>query len=330
MSVPLTIRQEPVVPQSFLSRVQQSHGGPLKALSIRSVQLNLGLRCNLSCGHCHVKASPRRREQMTWKTMNLALGAARRVRAAVVDLTGGEPLLHPRFIDLVEAIRAGGMQVIVRTNLVSLERKGQEATAEFLKKHRVRIIATLPSLEATVTDSQRGVGIYQESIGVVKKLNAIGYGIDPTLPLDLVHHPPGALLLPRQSALEHDYKRELGLRHGIRFTQLFAVANMPVGRFAEQLAASGEAAAYLHKLRTAFNPHTLAGLMCRHLLHVAWDGTLYDCDFNCGLGLKLRSDTPTHIRDFDASTFLQRRINSGEHCYGCTAGRGSSFTGALV
>jgi radical SAM/Cys-rich protein len=201
---------------------------------------------------------------------------------------------------------------------------------EFLKKHRVHLIASLPSFIEANVDRQRGPGVYRQGIEVLKLLNAVGYGIDATLPLDLVYNPPGASLPRRQVDLERDFKRELDHRYGIRFTQLIAIANMPVGRFRSELHRQGKNAGYMKMLVEQFNPDTLEGLMCRHQLHVGWDGTLYDCDFNSGLLLSVNASTPANIRDFNPTTYLQRQICTAEHCFGCAAGWGSSFGGALV
>jgi radical SAM/Cys-rich protein len=330
MAIPLMIHREPVTAGAFARRAASAIGGPLKALSIRSVQLNIGLRCSLACRHCHVESSPRRREEMSWQTMQLAIDAARRVRAATLDVTGGEPEMHPQFRKLIAAARKAGLQVTVRTNLVILLKPPHTKLLAFFKTHRVRIVASLPSYEEGAVDLQRGRGVYRDSVTALQNLNKIGYGIDPTLPLDLIHNPAGTATALPQPTLEQDYKRELDIRHGIRFTQLFVVANMPVGRFHNDLEREGKSLAYLQKLQAGFNPDTLDGLMCRHQLHVGWDGTLYDCDFNCASDMRVRNDTPTHIRDFDPTTYLQRKINTADHCFGCTAGRGSSFGGTLV
>jgi radical SAM/Cys-rich protein len=201
---------------------------------------------------------------------------------------------------------------------------------EFLKANRVRLVASFPSFIEANVDRQRGRGVYRDSVDAMKLLNSIGYGIEPTLPLDLVYNPPGASLPRRQADMERDFKRELDHRHGIRFTQLLAFTNMPIGRFQTELERQEKSAGYMRLLQETFNPATLEALSCRHQLHVGWDGTLYDCDFNSGLALHVNSDTPAHIRDFDPTTYLQRRIANADHCFGCTAGCGSSWEGALV
>jgi radical SAM/Cys-rich protein len=330
LKVPLTIRHESFAAGAFNRRVAQSIGGPLRALSIRTVQINIGLNCNLACRHCHVESSPRRKEQMAWEIMRLAVNAAKKVKAATLDITGGEPETHPQFRKLIEVARAAELSVIVRTNLTILLKQEHRNLPAFFKRHRVRLVASFPSFIEGIVDRQRGRGVYRESIEAIKVLNGIGYGIDPTLPLDLVYNPPGASLPRRQSDVERDFKRELDHRYGLRFTQLIAVTNMPVGRFSKELQRQGKADGYARLLHETFNPDTLEGLMCRHQLHIGWDGTLYDCDFNCGLRLTVRKDTPANIRDFDATTFLQRQIANAEHCFGCTAGCGSSWGGSLV
>jgi radical SAM/Cys-rich protein len=330
LRIPLVIRHEPLAPGAFARRVVQSNGGPLRALSIRTVQVNVGLRCMLSCRHCHVQSSPRRKEQMSWEIMRLAVKAATKVKAATLDITGGEPEMHPQFRRLVEIARGAELQVIVRTNLAILLRPEHQRLPAFFKKHHVRLVGSLPSFIEEIVDRQRGRGVYRQSVEAIKKLNAVGYGIDPTLPLDIVYNPPGASLPRRQADVERDFKREFDHRYGIRFTQLCAVANMPVGRFQTELDRQEKTDGYMRLLQDGFNPDTLEGLMCRHQLHVAWDGTLYDCDFNCGLELPVSEKTPPNIRDFDATTYLQRHISNGEHCFGCTAGCGSSWGGALI
>ncbi|MDB5291616.1 MAG: radical iron-sulfur cluster-binding oxidoreductase [Phycisphaerales bacterium] len=330
MSIPLTIRQEPGTAGVFDARVVRSVGAPLHGNSIRTVQLNVGLRCNLACRHCHVESSPQRTEEMSWETMKHALAAAKKVRAAVIDITGGAPETHRHFRKLIDASRAAELQVTVRTGLTILLQKRFRELPEFFKKHRVRLVASLPWYTEDAVDLQRGRGVYRDSIEAIRLLNSIGYGVEPTLPLDIIHNPAGPTLPARQSSLECDYKRELGGQLGIRFTQLFTLINMPVGRFARDLDLAGKSAAYAQKLQHAFNPDTLDGLMCRDQLYVRWDGALYDCDFNGALGIPVHPDTPGNIRDFDPSTYLRRRIATGDHCFGCTAGCGSSYAGAMI
>ena len=303
---------------------------PLTALSIDVVQVNVGLRCNLACHHCHVESGPNRREEMTWETMEQVLAAASRAGAATLDVTGGAPEMHPYFRRFVAAARAQGLAVIDRTNLTILLEPEYKDLPAFFREHQVRLVASLPCYLELNVDKQRGRGVYAESLEAIRRLNALGYGIDPGLPLDLVYNPGGPSLPPPQQALEADYKRELHARFGIRFTRLLTITNVPIGRFRHDLEREGKAAAYAEKLASNFNAATLPGLMCRHQLHVGWDGTLYDCDFNFAIGLPVDDAAQRHVRDFDPARFIRRRVATGPHCFACTAGAGSSCGGALA
>jgi radical SAM/Cys-rich protein len=306
---------------------------PLAGLSIDTVQANIGLRCNLACHHCHVESGPGRREEMSWETMGQVLDAARRAGAATLDITGGAPEMHPHFRRFVAAARAQDLGVIDRTNLTILLEPGYADLPAFLRGHQVRLIASLPCYLAANVDGQRGRGVYAGSIEAIRRLNAIGYGTEPDLPLDLVYNPAGPSLPPPQHALEADYRRELLDRFGIRFSRLLALTNVPIGRFLHDLERQGRAAAYRETLAANFNPATLPGLMCRHQLHVGWDGTVYDCDFNFALGLPANDGGARerrHVRDFDPERFCRREIATGAHCFACTAGAGSSCGGAVV
>lgn len=330
MRLPLTVIAGPPA-NAFDLRVAETPGARLRGASIRTVQVNVGLRCNLACHHCHVESSPKRTEEMDWPTMRLVLDAAHATGARVLDITGGAPEMHPNLRRFVEAGRAMMLHVMVRTNLTILLEDGYEDFPTFFRRHRVHLIASLPCYLPDNVDKQRGRGVYVESVKAIRRLNAVGYGVSPDLPLDLVYNPGTPSLPPPQAPLEEAYRRELAGRFGIRFTRLITITNMAVGRFLHDLARQGKAATYQQKLRDAYNPATLDGLMCRHQLHVGWDGRLYDCDFNFAIGLPVNAtDTPGHIRDFDAGTFLSRRVATGEHCFACTAGAGSSCGGALV
>jgi radical SAM/Cys-rich protein len=310
--------------------MEQATGGPLHGASIDTVQANIGLRCNLACHHCHVESSPIRKEEMSWETMLLVLDAARRAGATTLDITGGAPEMHPPFRAFVAAAKDLGLHVMVRTNLTIMLEEGYGDLPEFFRKHKVRLVASLPCYLETNVDKQRGRGVYRESIEVIRRLNAAGYGLEPDLPLDLVYNPVGPSLPPTQASLEDDYRRELFSRFGIHFTRLITITNMPIGRFLHDLARQGKAEAYMELLRNAFNPATLESLMCRHQLHVGHDGTLYDCDFNFALGLPVADRACGHILDFDPIRFATRRIATADHCFGCTAGCGSSCGGALA
>ncbi|HEY3244449.1 MAG TPA: arsenosugar biosynthesis radical SAM (seleno)protein ArsS [Phycisphaerae bacterium] len=314
---------------AFDQRVIQATRAPLQALSIETIQVNIGLACNLACRHCHVEASPKRTEQMDWETMELVLAAARRCEARTIDITGGEPAMHPHFRRFVALARSEEFEVIVRTDLTILLDEGYRDLPEFFRAQHAHLIASLPCYLPENVNRQRGARVYEESIEAIRVLNGVGYGIEVQLPLDLVYNPLGPVLPPAQARLEADYRRELDQRFGLRFTRLLTITNMAIGRFLHDLRRQGAAERYQKLLRDAFNPATLAGLMCRHQLHVGWDGTLYDCDFNFALALPVEG-TSTHIRDFEPGDLAARRIVTGEHCFGCTAGCGSSCGGALT
>ncbi len=314
----------------FDDLVEASGHPPLNGLSIDTVQVNITLKCNLACHHCHVESSPAREEEMSWETMQQVLDAAVRSGAGTIDITGGAPEMHPRFRDFIAAATALGKHVMVRTNLTILLKEGYGDLPELFRRHKVHLIASLPCYLEKNVDKQRGRGVYHDSIEAIRRLNALGYGIDPELPLDLVYNPLGPSLPPPEDKLQGDYQRELNARFGIRFTRLICITNMPIGRFLHDLQRDGRAEHYMQVLRNAFNSMTLDGLMCRHQLHVGHDGTLYDCDFNYALGLPVERNTCGHISTFDPQTFLARRIVTADHCLGCTAGSGSSCGGAVV
>ncbi len=314
----------------FDRAVNAATGSPLFAAGIHTFQVNVGLRCNLACHHCHVESGPKRTEEMSWATMAMVLRAAQLAGAATIDITGGAPEMNPNFRPLVIAARAQGHEVIVRTNLTIALEPGYEDLPEFFRAQRVHVIASLPCYLEVNVDKQRGKHVYVESIEVLKRLNAVGFGIEPDLPLDLVYNPGGPSLPPPQDQLEADYRRELHRQFGLRFTRLYTITNMPIGRFQHDLDRSGRGAAYKQKLRDAFNSATIEPLMCRHQVHVSYDGTLHDCDFNYALGMPNNAPAPRHIRDFNVEALRSRLIATGEHCFGCTAGSGSSCGGALT
>jgi radical SAM/Cys-rich protein len=302
----------------------------LHSLKIEILQVNLGFLCNQQCTHCHLEASPQRKEIMEWSTMQLVLEAAKSVRCKLIDLTGGAPELNPHFRRFAKALRQGGRRVQVRTNLTVLLEPEMERLPEFLREHQIQLVASMPCYLEENVRAQRGNGVYEKSIVAIKRLNALGYGCNPELPLDLVYNPGGPFLPPPQLVLEEDYRRELGQRFGITFTRLLTITNMPLGRFRKELIWKKEEENYLRLLRKSFNPQTVTGLMCRHQLSVGWDGTLYDCDFNLALGLSVNHGAPEHIQSFRLEDLWKRRIVTGEHCFACTAGSGSSCGGALV
>jgi radical SAM/Cys-rich protein len=313
----------------FDAKVVESTGHPLTADRISTVQVNVGLRCNQQCVHCHVAASPKRREEMDWETMEHVLRVAKEIDCNLLDITGGAPEINPHFERLVSEARDAGIPVQVRTNLTIHLEPGYERTARFLAGHQVKLVASLPCYLEENVDRQRGQGVYHGSIEAIRRLNELGYGRRPELTLDLVYNPLGPHLPPDQEALERDYRRELRDRHGIEFTRLITITNMPIGRFISELKRQKKADAYKQLLRDAFNASTIDGLMCRHQINIDWDGKMYDCDFNLALKLKVNHGMPTHIKDFDPRLH-RRRIETGAHCFGCTAGRGSSCSGALA
>jgi len=315
---------------NFEKQIAEITGGGLYSQRIEILQVNLGLQCNQQCLHCHLEASPQRREMMQWPTMELILKAAEQAHCQLIDLTGGAPELNPHFRNFVMAIRQQGHPVQVRTNLTVLLEPGMADLPEFLMEHEVGLVASMPCYLKENVCAQRGEGVYEKSVEAMKRLNALGYGSKPELPLNLVYNPGGPFLPPSQSALEEDYRRELGQRFGITFTRLLTITNMPLGRFRRELDRQNREWEYSRLLRQAFNPETLPGLMCRHQVSIGWDGMLYDCDFNLALGLTVNHGAPDHIKNFKPEELRVRRIVTGDHCFGCTAGSGSSCGGALV
>lgn len=305
-------------------------GGPLAARGIELLQVNVGLWCNQACAHCHLVASPVRTETMGHVTMLEVLRIAAALRPRLVDVTGGAPELHPDLPWLVARLRAAGHAVQVRTNLTVLLEPGYADLPGFFAAHEVRLVASLPCYLEGNVDAQRGTGAYRRSIEALRLLNGLGYGTRPELPLDLVFNPGGPALPPGQFGLEGDYRRELRQRHGVQFTRLLTLTNLPLGRFGERLRREGRESAYRRALRAAFNPATVDGLMCRRQIEVAWDGRIFDCDFNLALGLPVNHGAPDHVSCFDAAALAGRRIVTGEHCFGCTAGVGSSCAGAIA
>jgi radical SAM/Cys-rich protein len=302
----------------------------LYSVDIEILQVNLGLRCNQECHHCHLEASPLRQEMMGWPTMELVLEAARGVRCRLVDLTGGAPELNSYLLPFLEALRREGHSVQVRTNLTVLSEPGLEDLPDFFRDLQIQLAASMPCYLEENVRAQRGRGAYEKSITAIRRLNALGYGLRPDLPLNLVYNPGGPFLPPSQRVLEEDYRRELGERFGISFTRLLTITNMPLGRFKGELRRQKQEGQYLRLLRESFNPQTVNGLMCRHQLSVGWNGTLYDCDFNLALGLPVNHGAPDHIRSFKGANLVSRRIVTGEHCFACAAGSGSSCAGALA
>ena len=317
--------------KDFDTALRESDLFPLTATSIDVFQINFGKLCNQSCKHCHVEAGPDRKESMTTETMKSCLDVLRNSDIPTVDITGGAPELNPNFCWFVEECRALDKHVMVRSNLTVLLEPDQEDIPRFFADQQVEVVASLPYFLERNVDAQRGKGIFQKSIEALERLNGLGYGQDESdLILNLVYNPGGAFLPPSQAAIEADFKQELDRWYGIRFNHLFTIANMPVGRFLHFLERKGNLDSYMRRLIAAYNPEAAAGVMCRYTLSVGWDGTLYDCDFNQMLELNCNHGAPRHLNEFDLKKLMHRRIVTGLHCYGCTAGAGSSCGGALT
>ena len=309
-----------------------SHQRILRRGKPRVLQLNVGKRCNLTCAHCHVNAGPARKELVSSEVLDRILDWQEKVRLPVVDLTGGAPEMIPGFVKLVSRLRSNHPEatLIDRCNLTILLERGYEDVAPALAAHRVQIVASMPCYSAENVNAQRGDGVFDASISALKLLNNLGYGTHPELVLHLVYNPLGAFLPPAQEELEADYKRELRDHFGIVFNRLYALANLPIARFASWLRHNGKYDSYLTLLREAFNPATVDGLMCRDTINVSWRGEVYDCDFNQMLDLPLgASRARTYLWDIDPHNLENSVIATGEHCFGCTAGSGSSCSGAL-
>jgi radical SAM/Cys-rich protein len=315
---------------AFEKSIAAAGGVGLYSQGLETLQVNVGIKCNQQCSHCHQEASPERREMMDWPIMEEVLRAAEEVRPRLVDLTGGAPELNPHFRPFVAALRKQGHPVQVRTNLTVFFEPEMEDLPRFFHEHQVQLVASLPCYLQENVCAQRGEGVYRKSIEAIRALNRLGYGSRPELSLNLVYNPGGPFLPPAQSALEEDYRRELGSRFGIVFTRLLTITNVPLGRFRNELRRQKQESEYLRLLRDSFNPLTVPALMCRHQVSVGWEGTLYDCDFNLALGLPVNHGAPDHILSFKPQELESRRIVTGEHCFACAAGAGSSCAGALV
>ncbi len=321
----------PALP-TFEEKLYNAGLHPLKPTGIDILQVNLGYMCNQTCKHCHVDAGPDRKEIMTRQTMEQCLDVLRQTDIQTVDLTGGAPEMNPNFRWFVEQVRALGRHVMVRCNLTILTvNPSYRQLPAFYGEHQVEVISSLPFYSASHTDRQRGDGVFDRSIEALQMLNAVGYGKDGSaLKLNLVYNPNGAFLPAAQATLERDFKRQLEHRYGIVFNSLFCITNMPISRFLEYLIVSGNYDEYMLKLVNAFNPAAALGVMCRITLSVGWDGWLYDCDFNQMLELKVDTPSSAHISEFDEGLLNRRDIVVNRHCFGCTAGAGSSCGGNTI
>ena len=316
---------------SFIGKLSNIGAFPLHAKGVEILQLNVGKMCNQVCKHCHVDAGPDRKEIMTKETMELCLNVLQHSSITTVDLTGGAPEMNPNFRWFVSEIKKLNKHIIVRCNLtIILANKKYHDLPEFFKQHQVEVVSSLPSFTKDRTDKQRGDGVFEDSIRALQMLNQVGYGLpNNNLELNLVYNPAGAFLPPSQQALEVEYKEELLKNYAIRFNNLFAITNMPISRYLDYLLTTGNYDKYMEKLVNAFNPAAVQNLMCRNTISVGWDGFLYDCDFNQMLELPVSTPTSIHLRDFDLSALNNRTIVLKQHCYGCTAGAGSSCTGVV-
>lgn len=315
----------------FIDKVRSVAQEPLTAQGIRVLQVNLGYRCNMACTHCHVNAGSTRSESMSREIVDAVLHVLQDNPIDTLDITGGAPELNPHFRMLIAEAKRAGKRVIVRTNLSVLLEKGNDDLPEMYRHHSVELVASLPCYLAENVDAVRGSGAFEKSIAALRMLNRLGFGNGPDgRSLTLVYNPRGAFLSPAQSALEADYRRELKIRYDVTFSRLFAFTNMPVGRFREELIRNDNLEIYQEMLASAFNPTTLENVMCRSLVSVGWDGRLYDCDFNQALGLGVDSNVPDHIGKFDHAVLSRRVISVDDHCFGCTAGQGSSCAGAMT
>lgn len=316
----------------FTEKMETLGFAPLRPTQLDTLQVNVGKMCNQTCKHCHVDAGPDRKEIMTRETMQFCLDALDQSEIQTVDLTGGAPEMNPDFRWFVEQISQRGKHIIVRCNLtIILANPKYHDLPEFFKKHQVEVVSSLPYFTSVRTDAQRGEGVFDKSIQALKMLNEVGYGQEGSgLKLNLVYNPAGAFLPGDQSGLEMEFKQKLEQRFGIVFNQLFTITNLPVSRFLDFLIRSENYEGYMEELVNAFNPAAAAQVMCRNILSVGWDGQLFDCDFNQMLELTVDQKAPQHIRDFDYSLLSERAIVLNQHCYGCTAGAGSSCGGATA
>ncbi|MCF6296194.1 MAG: arsenosugar biosynthesis radical SAM protein ArsS [Flavobacteriaceae bacterium] len=316
----------------FEAKIAETNQFPLKPNKLEIFQVNVGYMCNQVCSHCHVDAGPDRTEIMTIETMQQCLDVIKKTEAHTLDLTGGAPEMNPNFRWFVEeATKVGIKDFIVRSNLTIIRaNKKYHDLPEFFKKHNVHVVSSMPHWTRGKTDRQRGDGVFDKSIKALQELNAIGYGMpNSNLKLDLVFNPTGAFLPGDQMSLEKEFKKALKEDYGIQFHNLFAITNLPISRFLDYLIASENYEDYMYSLVEAYNPSAVTNVMCTNTISVSWDGWLYDCDFNQMLGLKVASKVK-HIKDYNEELLQNRNIITSQHCYGCTAGAGSSCQGSVI
>lgn len=314
---------------SFVEKMDSEGLTPLKPTGVEIFQINLGRMCNQTCHHCHVDAGPDRREIMSRETLETCLELIKEHRFPVIDLTGGAPEMNPHFFWFVEEARKLGSHIMVRCNLtIILANEKYKKLPQFFKDHAVEVISSMPHYSKSMTDRQRGGGVFDKSIQALKMLNEVGYGQPGSdLKLNLVYNPSGAFLPGDQKGLELEFKKKLRQDFGIEFNHLFCITNMPISRYLEYLIRTENYQGYMEKLVSSFNPQAAAGVMCRNTLSIDWQGYIYDCDFNQMLDLKVETQDCQHISDFDLQKLNQRNIVLDQHCYGCTAGSGSSCGG---
>jgi radical SAM/Cys-rich protein len=315
---------------SFESKLNETGLDPLKPTKIDNFQINVGYMCNLTCGHCHVDAGPDRKEIMTRETMQECINSIKDTDISTVDLTGGAPEMNPDFRWFVEELSKINKKVIVRSNLtIILANPKYNDLPEFFAKHKVEVVCSMPHFTRLRTDSQRGDGVFDKSITALQMLNEVGYGKEGSgLMLHLVHNPSGAFMPGSQESLQKEFKKKLFDAFGIVFNDLYAITNLPISRYLDYLINSGNYENYMQKLIDSYNPDAARNVMCRNTISISWDGYLYDCDFNQMLEMKLKDEKLQHIKNFDLEALEAREILVDQHCYGCTAGSGSSCGGA--
>jgi len=332
-TVQITRNGKPALPNVSISFGEKlfSHNLDLRSNEIEILQVNVGKLCNQACKHCHVDASPKRTEIMRRETIEACLDVLQKYKIPTLDITGGAPEMIPDFRLLVTEARKTGAKIIVRHNLTVMFEPNQEDLPEFFHENEVEVVSSLPYFLAQQTDAQRGTGVFDKSVEAIKRLNAVGYGIESTnLILNLVCNPVGAFLPPPQKSIEADFRRELKTRYDLHFNNLYTITNMPVARFLDYLRRSGNEEKYMQRLVQAFNPQAVEGLMCRNTLSVDWTGKLFDCDFNQMLEMPVSAEVPQTIFDFTPEKFFGREIKTAAHCFGCTAGAGSSCGGTVA
>jgi radical SAM/Cys-rich protein len=302
----------------------------LRSQEINTLQVNVGRHCNLACKHCHLECSPGRTEMMPWRIMEKILELTKQNVFRLVDITGGAPELHPNFRRFLSALRDRGQMVQVRTNLTALMEQSVKEIIPFLRDKEIQLVGSLPCYMEENVNAQRGADAYQKSIAVLHLLNQAGYGVEDKLPLNLAFNPGGPYLPPDQTVLEDTYRQELKERFDISFNRLLVLTNMPLGRFRRYLEQERELTEYVSMLKASFNPSTVDGLMCIYQISIDWDGSIYDCDFNLALGMTVNHSAPRKIETYDHALLSKRKIVTDIHCFGCTAGSGSSCAGSLI